>query len=66
MEPSSQPISTYVAHRAKEPTTWAGLITAGLGAFQAFQAGDLNGAIGGAVLVLTGLISIFRKERKKV
>jgi len=59
-----QPLSTYVAHRAKEPTSWAGLITAALGAVQAFQAGDLNGALTGGVLVITGLISIFRKERK--
>jgi hypothetical protein len=61
---AAEKAGNFVANRAKEPTSWAGLVQLGLAAWTAFQIGDISGAVTGGILVVTGLVSIFRKERK--
>lgn len=64
MENKDAPVTSYVVNRAKEPTTWAGVVQALAGAYIAFTAGDLNGAAVGIGVALTSLVSIFSKQRK--
>ncbi len=57
-------MNNYVVNRAKEPTTWAGIIQALAGSYIAYFANDMNGVTAGVLVAVSSLVSIFRKERK--
>ncbi len=64
MDNPEKPVTSFVVNRAQEPTTWAGLAQIAVGIFVAVSVGDMAGVGAGAVSLVTGLISIFAKQRK--
>lgn len=58
-------VSKFVADRATEPSTWAGILTAIGGIYVAVTVGDMAGVGAGVVAVFSGLMNIFGNRKKK-